>query len=275
MQHSISPQLIKQLAPTLCLYHYNQIPIIALQHPVGSALISLQGAQLLSWTPTSAQQDVIWLSEVEPFQLGQAIRGGIPLCYPWFGPVNSPAHGTARIRLWHLADYQLNSEEVRLVFCLFDDDHLIEAKLEIVFNQDCQLTFQHYGTEAAQVALHSYFRVGEIEQIEIQGLPTTCLSNITKQVEQVPSPRVISENVDCIYPIQHPETTLIDQALARQILLTHHQASDVVLWNPWHKSTSNMSKTGYKTMVCIETGRISHTLNTGDQVSVTIKVRSN
>ncbi|VTR55526.1 aldose 1-epimerase [Actinobacillus pleuropneumoniae] len=64
--------------------------------------MALQGAQLLSWQPATAKQDVLWLSEIEPFQKGNAIRGGVPICYPWFGSVKSPSHGTARIREWSL-----------------------------------------------------------------------------------------------------------------------------------------------------------------------------
>ena len=72
-------KLIKQLAPELALFQYNEIPVLELNHPIGTAKISLQGAQLLSWKPLHTAQDVIWLSDIEPFNKGEAIRGGIPI----------------------------------------------------------------------------------------------------------------------------------------------------------------------------------------------------
>ena len=80
---------IQQLTPELTLEHINEIPVLILNHSVGSARIALQGAQLLNWQPKGAEQDIFWLSVIEPFTKGVAIRGGVPLCYPWFGGVNS------------------------------------------------------------------------------------------------------------------------------------------------------------------------------------------
>ena len=90
---------IQQLTSELTLERINEIPVLTLNHPVGSARIALQGAQLLNWQPKGAEQDIFWLSEIEPFTQGVAIRGGVPLCYPWFGGVKQPSHGTARLRL--------------------------------------------------------------------------------------------------------------------------------------------------------------------------------
>lgn len=273
MNSSIQAKFIKKIAPSLSLVEYNQIPALSLQHPVGSALIALQGAQLLQWQPAAAEQGVLWLSEVEPFQLGNAIRGGVPICYPWFGTIKNPSHGTARIRLWQLTDYQIADEKVRLEFGLFSEDLLIEAKITMIFSETCELIFTHYGEKEAQLALHSYFNVGNIEQIEVHGLTTNCLSNLTKQQETVPSPRKIAENVDCIYQINNAQNTIIDPVLQRHIKIEQQNSSDVVLWNPWHKTTSGMSETGYQRMVCVETARISKPLQQSEQVSVLFKVK--
>lgn len=70
------------LAHELELYHYNDIPVLHLSHSIGTAKIALQGAQLLSWQPKGENRDLFWLSEIEPFKLGTAIRGGVPICYP-------------------------------------------------------------------------------------------------------------------------------------------------------------------------------------------------
>ncbi|WP_373099894.1 MULTISPECIES: D-hexose-6-phosphate mutarotase [Pasteurellaceae] len=265
--------LLKQITPELSLQQYNEIPVIALQHRVGSALIALQGAHLFSWKPQGAAQDVFWLSEVEPFSAGNAIRGGVPICYPWFGSVQSPPHGYARISLWQLSDYAIAEDKVRLKFSLFSAENLIEAKISMQFCDHCELTFTHYGQQPAQAALHSYFHIGDIESVSVAGLPTTCFNSLQQQNEPVPSPRRISANVDGIYAVASPLTTTVhDPVYQRNIVIEHNNATEVVLWNPWHKATSGMSEQGYKTMVCVESARINHPLSQGEQIRTRIKL---
>lgn len=265
---------IKQITPELSLQQYNEIPVIVLEHNVGKALISLQGAHLFSWQPKNQQKDVLWLSEVEPFKLGNAIRGGIPICYPWFGGKKNPAHGYARNTLWKLTDYKIETQKVRLEFCLFSENHIIEAKISMEFYEDCKLTFTQYCQEPAEIALHSYFNIANIENIEVSGLPTTCFNSLIQQQENVPSPRKITENVDCIYKIPDLEEHQInDDIFNRCIKITHQNATETVLWNPWHKEMSGMNKEGYKTMVCVETARISKKITQGEKISTIISVK--
>ncbi|MDH2924369.1 glucose-6-phosphate 1-epimerase [Nicoletella semolina] len=260
---------LEQLPPELNIIHYNDIPVLEISHPKVKAKISLQGAQLLSWQPAQSQQDVLWLSEVESFNAGNAIRGGVPICYPWFGGVKSPSHGYARIQQWALADYQVENEQIWLAFDFQD-----EARLEMVLGSTCGLTFTHLAQEPAQLALHTYFNVANIQQVSLEGLPTRCFNSLTKQEETVTSPRKITENVDCIYPITQPLTaTIRDLGYQRHIQVEHLNATDVVVWNPWHKPTSGMSEQGYQTMVCVETARIHHLMTQGEQVSVKISLQ--
>lgn len=271
MTTKITPQWQKNITPELHLVQHHEIPMLQLQHAVGTALISLQGAQLLSWQPKSATQDILWLSSEEPFKLGNAIRGGVPICFPWFGPVQQPSHGTARLRLWQLSDYDIQPDKVRLDLSLFSADQLIEAKISFCFAESCTISFQHYHQEPAQVALHSYFNVANIEQVEVQNLPTDCFNSLIKQRENVPTNRVIQSEVDCIYNVEtDSEQRIVDHQWQRQIRLQHHNASQVVLWNPWHKPTSAMSKTDYQTMLCLETARIYQRLAAQEVLSVSI-----
>lgn len=259
--------------PTLQLTHYHQIPIIEIAHPKVKAKVALQGAHLLSWQPAHSAQDVFWLSEVEPFKLGNAIRGGVPICYPWFGGVKQPAHGTARNRLWELSAYHVQPEQVKLEFSLFDDNKNLEAKMEMELGETCQLCFTHLAEGEAQVALHSYFKVKNIEQMELFGLPDRVFNSLIQQQQAVSSPRKIAELVDEIYEANQQPTLIQDLGYSRQIEVEHCNASEVVVWNPWHKVMSGMSETGYRTMVCVETARIHQLLRSGEQVSVKISVK--
>ena len=162
---------------------------------------------------------------------------------------------------------------MRLEFELFSDLNLIEAKIVMVFTDKCHLTFTHYGEEPAQAALHTYFNIGDINQVEVQGLPETCFNSLNQQQENVPSPRHISEHVDCIYSAENMRNQILDKSFNRTIALYHHNASQFVLWNPWHKKTSGMSETGYQTMLCLETARIHHLLEFGESLSVEISLK--
>lgn len=245
----------------------HQIPVLAVNHPAVTAQIALQGAQLLSWQPAHCSQEVLWLSEVEPFVLGTAIRGGVPICYPWFGGVKQPAHGTARLQLWQLTRADSLPDKVVLIFELEK-----QAQLEMVLGDTCELTFTHLGDEPAQVALHSYFNVADISQIELHNLPTETFNSLTQRRQAVSSPRKIAEGVDEIYTASLSPTAIVDPMFTRQINVAHRNASDVVVWNPWHKATSAMSETGFKTMVCVETARIHRLLEKGEQLACQFSV---
>ena len=266
---------ITTLTPELSLFQYNEIPVLKLDHAIGSALISLQGAQLLQWQPLGQTESVLWLSNIEPFQQGKAIRGGIPICYPWFNNAGTPAHGYARTSLWQLTDYLIEVQQVKLSFTLFDENGIIEAKLHMQFDQNCTLTFTHYKQEEAQIAFHSYFNIEHIQNVEAQHLPTQCLNSLTNQIENQPTTRKITENVDCIYsvaPISQSE--IVDKQGQRIIRLQQYNASDMVLWNPWHKVTSAMTENAYQGMLCLETARIQQPLPAKQEIKVTLSVLS-
>ena len=261
---------IQQLTPELTLEHINEIPVLTLNHSVGSARIALQGAQLLNWQSKGAEQEIFWLSDIEPFTKGVAIRGGVPICYPWFGGVKQPSHGTARLRLWQLSDYDLQANKVWLEFSLFSEYGVIEAKMKMEFTDKCTMTFTHLGQEPAQVALHSYFNIGDISQIEVQNLPSCCYDSLQGKHTDVPSIRKIEQGVDCIYSLEENKTLLVDKGFNRRIQITHHHADSIVLWNPWEKTPSAMQPEGYRTMVCIETARLEKLLQFGESISAEI-----
>ncbi|AGI33145.1 TPA: D-hexose-6-phosphate mutarotase [Mannheimia haemolytica] len=255
------------LSNALKLIKYNELDVLEVNHNKFKAKIALQGAQLLSWQPYNAEQDVLWLSEIEPFRIGSAIRGGIPICYPWFGSIKEPAHGTARIQEWRLVEHTCSDENVGLVFALEN-----KAKMEMMLGETCELYFTHLDPEPAQLALHSYFNIGDIEKVEVQGLPTRCFDKLTDQEVEVPSPRKISENVDCIYPAQ-AVNFIQDFANQRTIKVEHINATETVLWNPWHNTVSAMTETAYQNMVCVETARINTLLQQNETLGVRVLVR--
>lgn len=254
------------------LTQQNEIPVLELDHPVGKAKIALQGAQLLSWQPRHTEHDVFWLSPIEPFQQGVAIRGGVPISYPWFGAAQQPPHGTARLRIWQLSDYDLQPDCVSLNFALFDEQHIIEAQLKMVFTDKLRLEFTHYGQTPAQVAFHSYFNLSNIAEVEVQHLPTTGFDAITKQQVELPTNRRIQQGVDCVYPYLGKNSVIFDRLWQRYIEINHQNADSIVLWNPWQNPPSAMQPSDYLQMVCVETARLNQMLSFKQQLVAEISV---
>lgn len=159
---------------------------------------------------------------------------------------------------------------MRLEFSLFSEYGVIEAKMKMEFTDKCTMTLTHLGQEPAQAALHSYFNIGDISQIEVQNLPSRCYDSLQGKHTDVPSTRKIEQGVDCIYSLEENKTFLVDKAFNRRIQITHHHADSIVLWNPWEKTPSAMKADGYRNMVCIETARLEKLLQFGESISAEI-----
>lgn len=265
--------LLKQIHPNIRLCTANEIPIVVIEHEIGKAAVALQGAQLLSWQPHFAEQDILWLSNTEPFNKNVAIRGGIPICYPWFGQHDKPAHGYARISMWQLSSWQVDEKKVSLVFYLYDKDNIVEAKLNINLSDVCHLCFTHYGNEPAELALHSYFNIGDIAQTTLFGLPHSAYDNLSKQDTHVQSPLQFNQECDAIFSAEQHISHIDDKMQQRIIEVEHINASDIVVWNPWQNTPSQMNSEGYRTMLCVETARIRQPLLQKESVETIIRLQ--
>jgi glucose-6-phosphate 1-epimerase len=149
------------------------------------ASIVLQGAQVLSWVP-NGEQPVIWLSEDATFIADKTIRGGIPVCWPWFGahPDNNeaPAHGFVRAAAWDVVETKsLGGGQSRIVFRLPPTEvpsalwpHSTELEFQVTVGASLELNLitRNKGAEAITIsqALHSYFAVSDRNQVVIKGL---------------------------------------------------------------------------------------------------------
>lgn len=263
-------QPIKTIDSAISLHKINEIEVLIIEHKAGKAAIALQGAQLLSWQPHFCQKDVLWLSEIEPFKQGQAIRGGIPICYPWFGRNGDPIHGYARISLWQLDQWQVSESEVKLSLVLKNQHQQVEAEIAMTFSDDCQIDFTHYGEQPAQLALHSYFNISQIEGINVTGLPATAYDHLQQKNITIPPTLTINSPIDAVFTGNDANIQINDED--RSIQIINHNTSDTVVWNPWHQPTSAMSDQAYKNMLCVESARINSQLQKNESVRVMLKV---
>jgi len=242
------------------------------------AEVYLHGATVTRFQPRDAKP-VLWLSRQAVFQSGKAIRGGIPVCWPWFGPHPSdkskPQHGFARISEWGVAgSIALDDGSVQLRLKLADNEstralwpHEFELELAVTVGRELkvELTARNPGREAFQMsgALHSYFQVGDICRTQIAGLAGAEYVDQPdgNRIKRQSGPVRVAEEVDRIY-LDTDAACLIDDAAQKRIIKVAKSGSrSTVVWNPWAAKAAKMSDfpdDGWRTMVCVETANAAN-----------------
>ena len=249
------------------------LPKADIRNDLGSAEIYLHGAHVTAFQP-NGQEPVLWMSGIADFEPPKPIRGGIPICWPWFGPhpleVAKPAHGFVRNREWKVESTTENPDGTSTIVLSTTDDESSHKLWDFPFALELTLTV---GTElklalncrnsgarpiVVATALHTYFAIKSIDDISISGLNgrqyhDQLESMATKvQVGDIS----IREEVDRIY-IDTEDTCVIDDpGMGRKIRVAKEGSNSTVVWNPWIAKAGRMAdypNEGYKTMVCIET----------------------
>ncbi|MBW8189975.1 D-hexose-6-phosphate mutarotase [Neiella marina] len=260
--------------------------MIAVRNELAQASICLHGAHVCSFQPQQ-QRPVLWLSSQAQFTEGKAIRGGVPVCWPWFGPhptdSNLPQHGFARNQNWQLENAtQLPSGATELTFVLTDTPASRELwphafKLALKVTVATELTLELITTNCDDVpatvggALHSYFAVGNIAQTRIEGLDQVVYDDkVSHQDDLIQRGDIlIDEEVDRVYRETTGRCLIHDDASTRKISVAKQGSSTTVVWNPWTDKAAAMADfedDGYHHMVCIEavnSGDDCHTLQPG------------
>lgn len=243
--------------------------------PGGSAEIYLRGAHLSSWTPTGGSP-VIWMSEQSEYAPGVPLRGGVPICFPWFAAhptdATAPSHGFARLADWQLAEVREAGEDVVLVFLLTDTEatrasawpHRFEARYTVTVGAELSLSLQVTNRGSAKVgfeeALHTYLAVADIRQTEVSGLEGAPFTDrLTGPLPAESSPVRFDAETDRIYLNTPATTTVTDAATGRVITVAKDGSASTVVWNPWIDKAAAMADFGdteYTGMVCVETCNI-------------------
>ena len=265
--------VLNQLSPYISLRQLDELPIIVIVHPKVRGAISLQGAQLIAWQP-SGQHPCLWLSEQSQFKAGTAIRGGIPICWPWFGPVATPSHGFARILPWTLTAHNEHEGGVILTLTLSNNKHTkklwphdFTAILRFKLGETCELEFESYGDFEATGALHTYLNVNNIQKTSVYGLGPHYFDKVTDRESYSASVLKITGHTDRIYTEPEESSLVRDDGWQRTIELHHYHHSDVVCWNPWAElscSMQDMPNDGYKHMICVETASLNQPMKTNN-----------
>lgn len=243
-------------------------PLIHISNTHADATIALHGAHLTDFTPRG-EKPVIFTSQAAIYKEGKAIRGGIPVCWPWFGAhpapeKNLPAHGYARSSFWSLTATSSDDTGTRLTFKLPSPEGApLSAKLE--FHIGKQLTLKlttHNLSQTDQVfseALHSYFAVGDSGKTQIIGLDGDSYIDSTipgDPIKDQSGPVTFPGEIDRIY---HSDSTLTihDQVNQRSITIAKENSDTSIIWNPGDEKGGAMADlldSEIQQFVCAESG---------------------
>ena len=247
---------------------------IATHH--ASAEIYLHGAQVTAWQPAGLEQ-ALFLSEQSRWEDGRAIRGGIPICFPWFrakaDDPQAPAHGLVRTREWRLDATAAEEDGAAVVICSTESDdatrrwwpHEFHLLHRITVGRTLRMELIAKNTGSAsfrfEEALHTYFRVGAVEGVRVRGLDgSSYLDNTDGNREKVQQGDVVFEApIDNAYVHAEGALELVDTALHRTLRTDKENSSTTVVWNPWQKAAAALADLGdeeWKQFACVEASNI-------------------
>ncbi len=251
------------------------LPRVQITSTLVSAEMYLHGAQVTSWRPLG-DDEVLFVSSKSQWQEGQAIRGGIPICFPWFrakaGDAHAPAHGFARTRSWQLESIIEREKGVAVSMVTRSDEQSRrwwprEFRLthRVTFGPDLKLELicRNTGTTPLRFeeALHTYNRVADVEQVHLQGLDTVrFLDNTNANQEKIQIGDVaIASQTDSAYVNTESAVDLLDPKMRRRIRLQKEDSLNTVVWNPWREGAAGLRDLGdgeWKQFLCVEASNI-------------------
>jgi glucose-6-phosphate 1-epimerase len=270
------------------------LPCIFLETELATAQIYTHGAHVAQFQPRR-QAPVLWMSAHSAFTSDKPLRGGVPICFPWFGPraddASSPAHGFARLREWQLsATEQNDARDVTLRFSLASDaetlmlwPHRFACEYSVTVGTTLDMALRVTNTDdhawTFEEALHTYFAVGDARQVSISGLASTRYIDKTDEMKekQHNGDITFTGETDRAYLDTTADCFLTDPQLSRCIRVSKHGSQTTVVWNPWAKKAAAMPDFGdneWPHMLCIETANaLSNAITLQPGESHTMKAR--
>jgi len=248
--------------------------VAEIDNALGSASLCLQGAHLMSWKPKSQTVPVVWLSRDAKLAAGKSIRGGAPVCWPWFGAHATesgfPGHGFARTVPWQVIESGTEPNgATRMTLRLVQSDktraqwpHACNVDLTIVVGETLRMEMatENTGSEDFVIgeALHTYLQIGDIGTARVTGLEGSEYwdkvggSTLRRQTGEVS----FSGETDRVYINTGAECVIVDDKLKRRIHIAKSGSLSTVVWTPWVEKAGKMGDMGqpdgWREMVCVE-----------------------
>lgn len=279
---------------TVSLTGESSYPLFMVKNSACEGRVALHGAHLLSWQPVGEEHPVLYTSPEAIYKLGKPVRGGVPICWPWFNahPTDAslPSHGFARNRFWEFLEVEEGTDYTVLTFqlradagtkALWEANFRVVARITLGETAAVQVTTENCGEQDITVggALHTYFSVGEITNTSVTGfegctyVDTVGGGAIEKRQEGAVT---FTSEVDSIYINTTAPAHIIDKSWSRQVRVERGGSASAVVWNPWDKKAQeigDLPDSSYHHFVCIEAANAredfyglkageSHTLST-------------
>jgi len=251
------------------------LPRVQITGSFGEGEMYLHGAHVTSWKPVGGDE-VLFVSSKSRWEEGQAIRGGIPICFPWFraklDDAHAPAHGFVRTKMWQLESIAENDRGVAVSMFTESDAETrrwwpadFRLVLGVIFGSELKLDLvcTNTGTTTLRFeeALHTYNRVSDVAGVRLQGLDTVqFLDNTNSNKEKTQHGDVaIASQTDNAYVDTESEVNLLDAQMHRQIRLQKANSLTTVVWNPWRDAAAKLRDLGdgeWTQFLCVEASNI-------------------
>jgi glucose-6-phosphate 1-epimerase len=271
------------------------LPMVRITCPEVTGEMYLHGAHVTSWRSTG-REEVLFLSSQSRWEHGRAIRGGIPICFPWFGNKEddpaAPAHGFVRTKSWQLESIaQVGSDVTVSMFTESDEStkRWWPAEFRLVhratFGRQLRLELEVMNTGRTSLefeeALHTYHRVGDVEKARVRGLDAVYYVDKTDSNRQKiqDGDIAIGSETDRVYLNIKDAIELDDPVLHRRIHVIKENSGTTVVWNPWVQKARALSDFGddeWMQMICLESSNVSEfavVLASGQQHTMAAIVR--
>lgn len=233
-----------------------------------------QGAHVTDWIPTG-HAPVLWLSPSTPLETGTPLRGGVPVCFPWFANgadgKRAPQHGFARRLGWHVESRESSDHEAVVVYRLSDQDvqdpahreqfpHRFEAEYVVRFGTELSLQLSITNADdhpfEFEEALHAYLVVGDVHRVEVTGLSgATYRDKVLGRDGCVQDGGVrFAGETDRVYT-SGADVAVVDPVLGRVLRIHKDNSGTTVVWNPWAEKAASMPDVGadgWTDFVCVE-----------------------
>jgi D-hexose-6-phosphate mutarotase len=240
-----------------------------------SAEIYIHGAHVTSWKPPG-EEEVLFVSSKTRRQDGAAIRGGIPISFPWFADrtedPHSPVHGFVRTKSWQLDSITQQGGAVIVTMSTSSDESTRKwwaADFRLVYRATfgpelrLELAVKNLGPHPIRFeeALHTYYRVGQVQQARVRGLDSVRFIDKTDAKREKPQQGevIIAAETDRVYLNTRKEVELVDPLLQRRIVIAKNNSISTVVWNPWAekaKAMPDMGENEWAKMLCVETANV-------------------
>lgn len=265
------------LSDNVTIVEHQDVKLVRVIHDKANAAISLFGGHVVSFQP-QGQEDLIWMSQQAKFDGKTALRGGIPVCWPWFGRIAAPAHGFARSSEWQLVEHRESEAGVIVSLGLKPSEetlavwpHQFEARLNVEIGDELKVTLDVKNTDeqpwAFSGALHTYLNVADIHNTTTTGMGAEYIDSLQGgKICQGGAELVLTDTIDRIYTQPEAKILVADKKLDRTLTVENQGHNSAVLWNPWAEGASgmgDMQDDGYLTMLCVESTLHAPSLEAG------------